>query len=145
MNIGTIDVDKLRGVGDKFVGLYKELAGVVVNSESLQKAGQAQQKKATETLQALTEQAKAQAQDTKAKALHASDPDSSGSGVVAEVKGKAKQAAGRLVGDPELQQEGKIDEERGAAGRAATQHRASAKVHEAEARAADKAQQAAEH
>ena len=69
MQIGTIDVNKLKGIGDKAVGLSKELVGTITGNERMQEAGEAQQEKATETLRALKAEAKAQAKDAKADML----------------------------------------------------------------------------
>lgn len=68
MRIGTIDLNKLRGVADKSIGLGKELVGTVVGSERMAEAGEAQQDKATEKLRALRKEAKAEAKEAKAEA-----------------------------------------------------------------------------
>ncbi|CAN5692015.1 CsbD family protein [soil metagenome] len=60
MKIGTIDLDQLRGLGDKLVGLGKELTGTVLGQDKLQEAGQAQQKKGERSLEALKKDAQAQ-------------------------------------------------------------------------------------
>jgi uncharacterized protein YjbJ (UPF0337 family) len=60
MRIGHIDVNKLRGIGDKAVGLGRELVGTLVGNEGLERAGQAQQAKGTEQLEALRKEADAQ-------------------------------------------------------------------------------------
>jgi len=67
MRIGNLELDHLRGLGDKFVGLGKEIAGTVVGSDRLQEAGEAQQARGTESLKALRKQAKAQGKETKAE------------------------------------------------------------------------------
>jgi uncharacterized protein YjbJ (UPF0337 family) len=69
VQLGTIDMNKLRGIGDKAVGLSKELIGTVTGNERLQEAGEAQQEKAAETLRALRAEARAQAKDAKAEVL----------------------------------------------------------------------------
>ena len=66
MRIGNLELDHIRGLGDKFVGLGKELAGTVVGSDRLQEAGEAQQARGTESLKALRKQAKAQSKQAKA-------------------------------------------------------------------------------
>ncbi len=66
MQLGNVDVNKLRGLGDKAVGLSKELFGTVTGNEALQDAGEAQQEKATERLRALRSEAKAEAKEAKA-------------------------------------------------------------------------------
>jgi len=67
MRIGTVELDHVRGLGDKFVGLGKELAGTVIGNEKLQEAGEAQQARGTESLKALRKQAKAQSKQAKAE------------------------------------------------------------------------------
>jgi uncharacterized protein YjbJ (UPF0337 family) len=71
MNIGTIDLNKLRGVTDKGAGLTKELVGVLIGNDRLQEEGEAQQERAAEELKALRAEAKAQSYETKADALEA--------------------------------------------------------------------------
>ena len=69
MQIGTIDLNKLRGLGDKALGLAKEFIGTILGNEGWQREGEAQQEKATEQLKALRAEVKAEAQDAKAKRL----------------------------------------------------------------------------
>lgn len=69
MQIGRIDINKLRGIGDKFIGLNKELIGTVVGNDKLQKEGEAQQERAAEELKGLRKEAEAQAKEAKAEAL----------------------------------------------------------------------------
>jgi uncharacterized protein YjbJ (UPF0337 family) len=64
-----VDVNKLKGIGDKAVGLGKELVGTVTGNERLQEAGEAQQEKATELLRSMRSEAKAQAKEAKAGLL----------------------------------------------------------------------------
>jgi uncharacterized protein YjbJ (UPF0337 family) len=144
MQIGTIDITKLRGVADKFAGLAKETTGVLIGNDRLQEAGEAQQDKATETLKALRDEAKAQAKEAKADSLAKANPDSRGGGVIAEGKGKIKQVVGRGLGDSSMTREGEDDEERGAAQRSATKDRVAAKAHEGKVKVAEKAQDAAD-
>jgi uncharacterized protein YjbJ (UPF0337 family) len=68
MQVGTIDVNKLRGVTDKGVGLGKELVGVLIGSDRLQREGEAQQERATAELKALRDEMKAEKLDAKAEA-----------------------------------------------------------------------------
>jgi uncharacterized protein YjbJ (UPF0337 family) len=67
MQVGTIDVNKLRGVADKAVGLGKELVGVLIGSDRWQREGEAQQERAGAELKALREEVKAQKLDAKAE------------------------------------------------------------------------------
>lgn len=67
--MGTVDLQKLRGVGEKTFGLTKEFVGVVINNQHLQEEGEAQQERATERLRALRKEAEAQAKEAKAELL----------------------------------------------------------------------------
>lgn len=60
MQIGTIDLNKLRGVTDKAIGLGKETLGTLLGNERLEEAGEAQQDRAREQLKALRKELKAQ-------------------------------------------------------------------------------------
>ena len=68
MQIGTIDLNKLRGLTDKWFGLQKEILGTVIANERLVDEGEAQQERGTEQLRALRKEAKAQAKEAKADA-----------------------------------------------------------------------------
>jgi hypothetical protein len=67
MQVGTIDVNKLRFVADKGLGLSKELVGVLVGSDRLQQEGESQQERATAELRALRDELSAQKHEAKAK------------------------------------------------------------------------------
>jgi uncharacterized protein YjbJ (UPF0337 family) len=69
MQLGTIDLNKLRGLADKGAGLGKELLGTLVGSNRLQQEGEAQQERATEELKALRAEFDAQRHEVKAKAM----------------------------------------------------------------------------
>jgi uncharacterized protein YjbJ (UPF0337 family) len=69
MRIGTIDLNKLRSVNDKAIGLGKELVGVLADNDRLQREGEAQQEQATEKLRALRKELDAQKHEAKARAL----------------------------------------------------------------------------
>lgn len=144
MQIGTVDLDKLRGVGDKFVGLAKETTGVLINNDRLQEAGEAQQNRATENLKALRKEAYAEKQQQKAAGIARTQGDDSAGGVLAQAKGKAKESAGDVIGDSRMRDEGVADQKRGAAERDATRAKAEAKTHTARAKADEKAQESAE-
>ncbi len=60
MQFGTIDLNKLRGVTDKAIGLGKETLGTLLGNERLEEAGEAQQDRAREQLKALRKELKAQ-------------------------------------------------------------------------------------
>lgn len=65
-------------------------------------------------------------------------------GIIEEGKGKAKEAIGDLTDNPELEQEGRAQQEKGEAEREADAHRAKAKAHEVEAKEKELEQDAAE-
>jgi uncharacterized protein YjbJ (UPF0337 family) len=67
MQIGRIDLNKLRGLTDKGLGFGKEALGVVIGNERLQSEGQAQQDRATEELKALSKELEAQRKDAEAE------------------------------------------------------------------------------
>ena len=69
MQIGTVDLNKLRGLADKTAGLGKELVGTLAGNDRMQRAGEAQQERATEQIRALRAEVKAQAKDAKATAF----------------------------------------------------------------------------
>lgn len=60
MQIGRVDLNKLRGVTDKALGLSKEFVGVLIGNDQLQQEGEAQQERATEELKALRKELEAQ-------------------------------------------------------------------------------------
>ena len=67
MQIGRMDLNKLRGLSDKGFGFGKEILGVVTGNDRLQDEGQAQQDRATETLKALSKEMEAQRKEAKAE------------------------------------------------------------------------------
>jgi len=69
MQIGRVDINKLRGVSDKALGLSKELVGVLAGSDRLQQEGEAQQERASEQLKSLRKELEAQQKDAKAQAF----------------------------------------------------------------------------
>jgi uncharacterized protein YjbJ (UPF0337 family) len=62
-------------------------------------------------------------------------------GIGEEVKGKAKQVVGDLSDNPDLREEGRAQQDKGAAERKADQERAKAKAHEVEAKEKEMEQQ----
>ena len=68
MQVGTVDLNKLRGIGDKAMGLGKESIGVLLGNENWQKEGQAQQDRAAAEMKALKKELQAEKEDLKAKA-----------------------------------------------------------------------------
>ncbi len=78
MQVGTVDLNKLRGVGRKFLGLLKELTGTLIGNDRMARAGEAEQERAAEELKALRKeleaerkQAKAQVHDARERAAQA--------------------------------------------------------------------------
>jgi uncharacterized protein YjbJ (UPF0337 family) len=69
MQVGQLDLNKLRGLTDKILGLTKEIVGTFIGSDRLQKEGEAQQERATEELRALRAEVKAEAKEAKANAF----------------------------------------------------------------------------
>ena len=67
MQVGQLDLNKLRGVSDKALGLGKELVGVLTGNDRLQEEGEAQQERASEQLKALRKEAEAQRKEAKAE------------------------------------------------------------------------------
>jgi uncharacterized protein YjbJ (UPF0337 family) len=65
-------------------------------------------------------------------------------GVFEEAKGKAKEAIGDVTNNPDLQREGRAQEQKGEAEREATEARAEAKAHEVKAKEKELEQEAAE-
>ena len=67
MQVGRVDLNQLRGVTDKALGLTKEFIGVLWGSEMWQKEGEAQQERASEELKALRKQLEAQGKEAVAE------------------------------------------------------------------------------
>jgi uncharacterized protein YjbJ (UPF0337 family) len=67
MQVRRVDVNKLRGVGDKALGLGKEVVGVLIGNDRLQSEGEAQQERAAEELKALRKEVEAERRDAEAK------------------------------------------------------------------------------
>jgi uncharacterized protein YjbJ (UPF0337 family) len=66
MQVGTIDISKLRFVADKGFGFWKELFGVLIGNDRLQQEGEAQQERATAQMKSLRNEVQAQKQEAKA-------------------------------------------------------------------------------
>jgi uncharacterized protein YjbJ (UPF0337 family) len=60
MKIGNVDLNALRGLVDKGIGLQKEVLGTVLGRENLSNEGKAQQERGSAHLQALKAEAQAQ-------------------------------------------------------------------------------------
>ena len=60
MQVGRVDLNKLRGVSDKALGLSKEFFGVLIGNDKWQTEGEAQQERATQELKALRKEIEAQ-------------------------------------------------------------------------------------
>jgi uncharacterized protein YjbJ (UPF0337 family) len=66
MQIPRIDPKNVAGLADKVVGLGKEIIGTVANRDRLTRAGQVQQEKGSERLQAVQAEISAKAHEAKA-------------------------------------------------------------------------------
>ena len=69
MDLTRIDLTKLRGLGDKVVGLGKEILGTALGNERLEREGEAQQERATESLRALRKEIEAEGKEARAEAM----------------------------------------------------------------------------
>jgi uncharacterized protein YjbJ (UPF0337 family) len=69
MQLGQVDMNKLRGLGDKAVGFAKEIVGTIVNNDRLVDEGDAQQARAAEELRAIRKEIEAQRNEAKADVL----------------------------------------------------------------------------
>lgn len=69
MQLGTVDMNKMRGIADKSVGLGKEFVGTLIGNDRLVKEGEAQQDRAAEELRALRKEVEAQKNEAKAEVL----------------------------------------------------------------------------
>ena len=67
MQVGRVDLNQLRGVTDKALGLAKEFIGVLTGNEKWQKEGEAQQERASEELKALRKQLEAKGKEAVAE------------------------------------------------------------------------------
>lgn len=68
MQLPRVDTKNLLGLADKVVGLGKEILGSVTNRERLTKAGQIQQEKGAERIEAVKAELSADAHEAKAAA-----------------------------------------------------------------------------
>lgn len=67
MEIGRVDLNKLRGVTDKALGLSKEVFGVLVGNDRWQEEGEAQQARASQQLKALRKEIEARRREAAAQ------------------------------------------------------------------------------
>ena len=67
MQVGNIDMSKLRFVADKGFGFWKELFGVLFGNDRLQQEGEAQQERATAQMKSLRGELAAQKQEARAE------------------------------------------------------------------------------
>lgn len=158
MQVGTIDLNKLRGVADKGLGLGKEFVGTLLNNDRLQQEGEAQQERATAELKALKQELKAQKYEGKAAAFETKEraaqaaKDNGASlerkdkpGITEAIKGKAKEVVGDITDNAKLQREGEAQKEKGKADTDAANARAKAKAYEAEAKEKELEQRATQN
>ena len=67
MQVGRVDINKLRGVTDKALGLSKEIVGVLTGNDRWQQEGEAQQERAAEELKALRKELEAERKEAVAE------------------------------------------------------------------------------
>ena len=149
---------------EKAIGLTREVVGTFFNNENLKRAGQAQQRKATEKLEAAEQELKADKERAEAFVKEKQqgayqDPDrrkgsdelraggaTDAAGAVGEkVKGTLKSVAGSVTGNDDLRKEGEVQQDKAdAKGRVAKREgeaeaaRGKAKIAESEQRAAER-------
>jgi uncharacterized protein YjbJ (UPF0337 family) len=66
MQLGQVDMNKLRGLSDKALGFAKEIVGTIANNDRLVNEGDAQQERAAEELRAIRKELEAQRNEAKA-------------------------------------------------------------------------------
>jgi len=71
MRLGNVELDHVRGIGDKIFGLGKEIVGTALGNDRLVKEGETQQAKGTQSLKAIRKQVEAQAHEAKAETFEA--------------------------------------------------------------------------
>ena len=149
------------GLTEKAIGLTKETIGTLLNRDDLRNAGQAQQEKATERLEATRREMQADVERGKAQAKEVqqgryqgksdrdldnefdrSGPEQAGGAVGEKVKGGLKQAAGSLTGNDRLRDEGAVQQDKADAKARAAKEEAKAEEHRGKARAAEQEQKA---
>jgi uncharacterized protein YjbJ (UPF0337 family) len=153
----------LPNLGEKAVGLTKEFWGTVLDRDDLREAGQAQQKKAEERLeefrselQADAKRGQAAAEEQRQKSFQSGStrsgrpetaktgPEAGASATAEKVKGGLKQAAGSVLGNEDMRQEGSAQQDKAASEKDVAKEEARAQQAKARANAADRQQRAAE-
>jgi uncharacterized protein YjbJ (UPF0337 family) len=117
MQLGQVDINKLRGLSDKGLGFAKEVVGTIANNDRLVKEGDAQQSRAAEALRAMRKEVEAQSDLAK---------------------------AGEITDNPDLRREGSAQREKGKAETDASKARAEAKAHEAKTKGHEVEQEVAQ-
>lgn len=155
----------LPNLGEKAVGLTKEFWGTLLDRDDLRESGQAQQKKADERLEqfrrelrADAKRAEAVSQEKRQKAFQSGDsrgggkseaaktgPQAAASAAAEKVKGGLKSAAGAVVGNEDLRQEGEAQQDKAAAEKAVAKEESKAEEARVKANAAERQQRAAEN
>lgn len=67
-NLRRVDPAKARGLGDKVLGLGKEIVGAVIGNQHLESEGESQQARGTEALKALRQELEGERLEAKAEA-----------------------------------------------------------------------------
>ena len=132
-------------LAEKAVGLTKEVWGTFLNSERLRESGQAQQRKASEKLESIEHEVKADVERAKASARRGgrsefdkSGPRETAGGAVERAKGTAKRAAGAVADDNDLRAEGEAQRAKGEAKIRAGKEEAKADESRARSRVAER-------
>ena len=152
------------GLSEKTIGLIKETIGTFMNNEGLRDSGRAQQRKATEKLEAFGHELKADKHRAEALAkdkeqgLHQDPSDRSDSGDLGKsgpragisatgekVKGAVKQAVGAVTGNDDLRREGDVQQDKADSQARAAKEEAKAEASRAKARVAETEEKAAKN
>src|SRR5579884_193584 len=125
----------LPDLGEKMMGLTKEFWGTVLSRDELRREGQAQQQKASERIEQLEREIKAdlkrgEAEGRERQQMAHQSPDRRGGGkperaktgpeaaassTTEKLKGGAKEAVGSLLGREEMRREGMAQQDKAAA------------------------------
>ena len=152
----------LPNLGEKAIGLTKEVLGTVLDRERLREQGQAQQEKATQRLEqfqrelrADARRAEAQAREGKQMAHQGSEsrggtsemaktgPEAAASATGEKVKGGLKEAVGSVIGNDDMRREGAAQQGKAAKEREVASEEAKAEESRSRAAAAERRQRAA--
>lgn len=137
--------ETVRGLGEKVVGLNLEVAGTIFRNDRLREGGRHLGAAGDERLSAGREDTKAAGRQAEAK-VHEREQQAHQSGstrsakspgtdpsarraAAESAKGAVKQAAGKVIGSDDLEDEGREQRERGSDESAAVKHETKADIH----------------